>query len=107
MSDDTENARQRDIRDRIARFMHTDQQVRPKEVSREEAQTLRAASGRLDRLLKKFTEAEETQRQENREKEAEALRAAAGRLDSLLAGVTGKASMPELKLRRLKRDKTP
>jgi len=106
MSDDTENA-QRAIRDRIARFMHTDEQLRPKEVSQEEAQTLRAASGRLERLLKKFTEAEETQRQQDREKEAEALRAAARRLDSLLAGVTGKATMPELKLRRLKTDETP
>lgn len=106
MSDDTENAR-RDIRDRISRFMHADGQVRRKEVSPEEAQSLKAASGRLDRLLKKFTEADEAGCQENREKEAEALRTAACRLDSLLAGVTGKASMPALKLRRLKKDKTP
>ncbi len=104
---DTDNDRQRDIRDRIASFMQADEQVGRKEVSPEEAQTLRAASDRLDRLLNQFAEAEEAQRQQDREKEAEALRAAAGRLDCLLAGVTGKASMPALKLRRLKRDKTP
>ena len=104
---DTDNGRQPNIRDRIASFMQADGQVRRREVSPEEAQALKAASGRLDRLLQGFADAEEAQRQQIREKEAEALRAAAGRLDSLLAGVTGKASMPALKLRRLKRDKTP
>lgn len=104
MSDDSENGRQSDIRARIAGFMRTDEQVRRKEVSQEEAQTLKAASNRLDRMLKEFADAEEAQRKEEQGKEVEALRAAAGRLDCLLAGVTGKGSMPELKLR--KRDRT-
>src|SRR5579864_4729414 len=106
MSDDTGNGRQGDVRDRIASFMRAEGQVRRKEVSQEEAQALRAASDRLDRLLRKFAEAEEGRRNEARENEVQALRTAAGRLDCLLAGMTGKGNMPELKLRRPKRDKT-
>jgi len=106
MSDDTDHGRQRELRERIASLMQTDPQVRRTDVSQEEAQTLRAASDRLDHLLKGFADAEEAQHQEAREKELQTLRAAAGRLDSLLAGMTGKGSMPELKVRRRKRDMT-
>jgi uncharacterized protein YlxW (UPF0749 family) len=97
MSDDTDNGRQRDVRDRIASLMQSDGQVRRKEVSQEEAKTLRAASDRLDRLLKEFDEAEEARHKQASEKEVQTLRAAIGRLDCLLAGVTGNGGMPELK----------
>jgi hypothetical protein len=106
MSDDTDNSRQSDVRDRIASLMRTIGQARPKEVSQDEAQTLKAASDHLDRLLKEFADAEDARGKEAREREAQTLRAAAGRLDCLLAGVTGKEAMPELKLRRPKKDKT-
>jgi hypothetical protein len=83
--------------------MQTERQARPKEVTKEDAQTLQAAAGRLDHLLTKI---EETRRKEIREKDLQSLRAAAGRLDSLLAGVTGKETLPELKLRRPRKDAT-
>jgi hypothetical protein len=83
--------------------MQRDGQARPKEVTQEEAQTLKAAAGRLDQLLK---EIEEARCKELREKDLQTLRAAACRLDSLLAGVTGTEAMPELKLRRLNKDAT-
>jgi hypothetical protein len=98
MPDDTDS-QQRDLRNRIASFMQADGQVRRK-VSQAEAQTLSAASTRLDRLLKGFDEDEDVRRKEAREKEFQSLRAAVGRLDRMLAGVTGKGSMPKLKLRR-------
>jgi ElaB/YqjD/DUF883 family membrane-anchored ribosome-binding protein len=86
--------------------MVRDAQVRGKEVTQEETQTLRAASDRLDQLLKEFADAEEARCKEVRETEVQALRTAACRLDRLLAGVTWKEAMPELKLRRPKKDTT-
>jgi hypothetical protein len=50
-------------------------------------------------MLKEIAEAEEARC-------VETLRAAACRLDRLLAGITGKADMPELKLRRSRKDTT-
>ena len=102
MSTDANNSPQVDVRDRIANFMQTDGQVRPKEMAQEDIQTLRAAAGRLDQLL---NEIEEARRKEAREKDMKMLQAATSCLDHLLAGMTGKEAMPELKLRP-KRDTT-
>ena len=102
MSTDANNSPQVDVRDRIANFMKTDGQVRPKEMAQEDVQTLRAAAGRLDQLL---NEIEEARRKEAREKDMKMLQAATSCLDHLLAGMTGKEAMPELKLRP-KRDTT-
>lgn len=101
MSTDANNSGQSDVRDRIASFMRMEAQARPKEVAQEDVQTLRAAAGRLDQLL---NEIEEARCKEDREKEVQTLRVAAYRLDRLLAGITGKEIMPELKLRRPKKD---
>lgn len=95
-----------DVRQRIAKFMQAEAKIRRKDVSQEDAQTLRAAANRLNHLLKEFDDAEEARRKEVRQKEVEALRAAALRLDSLLNGVTGKAAMPKVKLRSPKKDLT-
>jgi hypothetical protein len=97
MSTDSNNSEQDDVRERIASFMRTEAQARPKELAQEDFETLRAGAGRLDQLL---NEIEEARCKEVREKDAQTLRVAADRLDRLLAGVTGKEIMPELKLRR-------
>ena len=102
MSSDGNNSGPSDVRDRIASFMRTEAQARPKEVAQEDVQTLRAAAGRLDQLLNKI---EEARWKEDREKDVQTLRAAAYRLDRLLAGITGKEIMPELKLRRSKENR--
>ncbi len=99
MSTDNNNNRQGDVRYRIASFMQAEGQARRKEVTQEDVRTLRAAACRLDQMLKEIAEAEEARC-------VETLRAAGCRLDRLLAGVTGKAAMPELKLRRPKKDTT-
>jgi hypothetical protein len=106
MSGDTDNSGQGDVRDRIVSLMRTMGQARTKVFSQEEGQTLRAAANRLDQLLKEFADAEEARRKEARNKEIQTLRVAAGRLDRFLTGITGKQALPELKLRRPKKDKT-
>ena len=99
MSTDTNNNRQADVRFRIASIMQAEEQARRKEVTQEDVRTLRAAACRLDQMLKEIAEAEEARC-------VETLRAAACRLDRLLAGITGKAAMPELKLRRSRKGTT-
>jgi hypothetical protein len=103
MSTDSNNGEQSDVRARIASFMRTEAQARPRDVAQEDVQTLRAGAGRLDQLLNQI---EESRRKEEREKDVKTLRAAADRLDRLLAGITGKEIMPELKLRRSKENRT-
>ena len=49
---------------------------------------------------------EQARRKEVTQEDVRTLRAAACRLDRLLAGITGKAAMPELKLRRSRKDTT-
>ena len=49
---------------------------------------------------------EQARRKEVTQEDVRTLRAAACRLDRLLDGVTGKAAMPELKLRRSRKDTT-
>jgi hypothetical protein len=102
MSTDSSNGDQSDVRQRIASFMRTEAQARPKEVAQEDVQILRAGASRLDQLLSQI---EEARCKEKREKDVQTLRAAADRLDRLLAGITGKEIMPELKLRLYKENR--
>jgi len=71
MSDEKQNP-ERNFRARIASFIQADQPSRCKQLTEEEAQTLKAASGRLARSP------------QLKQEEVRALTDAAGRLDRLL-----------------------
>ena len=72
----------RDVRERIAGFVQADLQASRKPITGEDAQKLRVATGRLDRLL---TEAAEQSRSKQlSEEDLRVLKAAAERLDQLL-----------------------
>ena len=83
MSDEKQNP-ERNFRARIASFIQTDQPSRCKQLTEEEAQTLKAASGRLDQLLARIAEEERARSPQLKQEEVRALTDAAGRLDRLL-----------------------
>jgi hypothetical protein len=90
MRDENPQDREREVRDRIAGFIQANEQARSKQVSGEELQTLKAAAGRLDQLLRDADEAN-----------LQVLKTAAARLDRLLAGIAeGKDVVAGLKRRR-------
>ena len=83
MSDKDRNP-QRDVQERIASFIQSDQTSQRKQLTAEEAQTLKAASGRLDQLLARIAEEERARSTQLKQEEVRALSDAAGRLDRLL-----------------------
>ena len=83
MSDEAQNP-ERDFRERIAGVIRTDQTSRRKQLTEEEALTLKAASGRLDQLLARIAEEERARSTQLKQEEVRALSDAAGRLDRLL-----------------------
>jgi hypothetical protein len=94
MGDENKKDREREVRDRIAGFMQANEQARKKQVTGEELQTLKAAAGRLDQLLKDTADAD-----------LQSLRAAGERLDRLLADIAaGKNVLTDLTRRRTKTD---
>jgi hypothetical protein len=94
MGDENKQDREREVRERIAGFMQANEQARKKQVAGEELQTLKAAAGRLDQLLKDTANAD-----------LQALRAAGERLDRLLADIAaGKDLVSDLTRQRAKKD---
>jgi hypothetical protein len=82
MSDENQNPGP-DFRQRIANFIRADQSSR-RQLSEEEAQTLKAASGRLDQLLASIAEEERARSTQLKQEDVRALSDATGRLDRLL-----------------------
>jgi hypothetical protein len=90
MGDENPQDREREVRDRIAGFIQANEQARNKQVTGEELQTLKAAAGRLDQLLRDASDAN-----------LQVLKTAATRLDRLLADIAaGKDVVADLKRRR-------
>ena len=89
--------RERNVRERILTFVQADEQARRTRLTEEEAQTLSAAAGRLDQLLKRVAEEEQARSKQLKDEDLQALRAAAGRLDRLLTRATEKEAVTELK----------
>jgi hypothetical protein len=81
MSDESRNPQ---LRERIASFIQADRASQRKQLTAEEAQTLKAASGRLDQLLARIAEEERARSTQLKQEEVRALSDAAGRLDRLL-----------------------
>jgi hypothetical protein len=99
MSNDDNQDRERNVRDRIATFVKAHMQVKGTQATDEELQTLRRAAERLDQLLADAAADEQARRKRAKEEEAQALRVAAARLDQLLTDIARKETAPELKLR--------
>jgi len=99
MSNDNNQDRERNVRDRIATFVQAHGQAKGKQATDEELQTLRRAVGRLDQLLADVAADEPARRKRAKDEEAQALRVAAARLDQLLRDIARKEAAPELKLR--------
>ena len=78
----------RDVRERIAGFIEAGLQAAHKPITREDAQKLKAATGRLDRLLTEV--AQQSRSKQLSEEDLRVLKAAAGRLDQMLGGISGK-----------------
>jgi hypothetical protein len=94
MASDDNEEQQRQVRQRIARFMQADQ-GRKKQVSDAELQALRSAVDRLDHLLADGAKAD-----------LDALRSATARLDRLLAEIaSGKDVAAEFRQPRTKKTK--
>lgn len=106
MSNDENHNREREVRERIASFVQTDEPARRKRITQEELETLRAAAGRLDQLLARVAEDQQARSQQITDEDRRALSAAAGRLDHLLTRAAGKEAVTELKPRRPKKDIT-
>ncbi len=105
MSNDDNQDRERNVRNRIATFVQAHEQAKGKRATDEELRTLRRAVGRLDQLLADAAADEQARRTRAKEEEAQALRVAAARLDQLLTDIARKEAAPELKLRhRRKKD---
>jgi hypothetical protein len=104
MSNDDNQDRERNVRDRIATFVQAHKQAKGKQAADEELQTLRRAVGRLDQLLADAAADEQARRKRAEEEEAQALRVAAARLDQLLTDIAKKEAAPELKLRHRARN---
>lgn len=93
------NNHERDLRERIARFMQSESHSASEQTSEDDARTLRFASGNLDRLLAGNREYDRSK--ETREEDLKVLKAAAGKLDRLLRQ-SSEAAIGELRLRRKK-----
>lgn len=79
-----------ELRERIASLLRANDQALKKQITDEEVRTLKAAAGRLDRMLKAAVEAD-----------GQALKSAAARLDQLLEHmVSGKDVSRGLKRRQ-------
>jgi len=90
MNSENDQARERDLRERIARLIRANQQARRKPLTDDERQKLNAAARRLDQMLK--AAADEGQ---------QLLKTAAVRLDQLLKDIAaGKDVTNNLKRRR-------
>ena len=76
MNDEDSQGRERELGERIASLMQSIGQGSEKPVSGDELQKLKAAAGRLDRMLKEAADADR-----------QALKDAAGRLDQLLVDI--------------------
>jgi len=96
MSNDDNQDRERDVRDRIGNFMKADERAEGKQAADEELQTLRLAVGRLDEVLADNAAEEQVQRKRAAEQEIQVLRAAAARLDRLLTAIARNEAIPEL-----------
>ena len=94
--------RDRAVRDRIASLMKADIPPR-KQITQDEVEELKAASGRLDRMLADAAAEERARQMQRMEEDIAQLRAAAGRLDRLLSAVARNEPVSELKLRRRNR----
>lgn len=104
MSNDDNQSRARDVRDRIASFMQADEHARRKPVTEADVQTLRAAAERLDQLLADVAKDEQVPSKQFTDEDLHKFRAAAGRLDQLLARVAGKEVVTEWKQRSRKKN---
>jgi hypothetical protein len=90
MGDEKTDDPEREVRDRIASRMQATEQGSKKESSGEELQRLKAASSRLDQMLRAAAESD-----------LQALRIATARLDQLLVDIgAGKNVITDLKRRR-------
>ena len=90
MHNEDNQDRERDLRERIASLMRSNEQARKKPITSEERQKLQSAASRLDRMLTSTADADR-----------EALKGAAARLDQLLADIRkGKDVTAKLQRRR-------
>jgi hypothetical protein len=102
MPDDNAQNREDAVRDRIARLMQADAPPR-KQITQDEVEELKAASGRLDRMLGDAAAEERAREKQRLEEDVAQLKAAAGRLDRLLTAMARNEPVSELKLRRRNR----
>jgi hypothetical protein len=92
MSSDDHQDDARTVGDRIAEVIHANEHAPKKNLTAAELQKLKAAAGRLDRLLSDAANAE-----------SEELKTAVSRLDQLLKNINaGKDVAPALRLRKTK-----
>ena len=90
MNHDDNQARERELRERIANLMRSNEQARKKPITSEEREKLKSAASRLDKMLESTAEADR-----------QTLNGAAARLDQLLADIRkGKDVTAKLKSRR-------
>ena len=95
MSNEDNQDRELELRERIAGLIRANQQAQKRPVTDDELQKLKTAAGRLDLLLQDATNADQ-----------QALDNAAARLDRLLEDIrVGKDVSADLKLRREQRNK--
>jgi hypothetical protein len=90
MNHEENKDRERDLRERIASLMRSNEQARKKPIMSEERQKLRSAANRLDQMLQSSADADR-----------QVLKGAAVRLDQLLADIRkGKDISAKVKRRR-------
>lgn len=90
MNNDQNKDRERELRERIASLMHSNDQARRKPITADERQKLKSAADRLDQMLQSAVDANQ-----------QALKGAAVRLGQLLADIRkGKDVSAKLKRRR-------
>lgn len=94
------DSHERDLRERIARFMQAETPAEPEQTSEDDARTLRFAAGNLDRLLSEIREYDRSK--QTREEDLRVLKAAAGKLDRLLKQSAEAAATAEPKQLRRK-----
>jgi K+-transporting ATPase c subunit len=95
MTDENEQNREQELRERIASLIRANNHAGKKKLSREEAQALQTAASRLDHLLAQSAHAEQ-----------QILRIAATRLDELLKNLTRGKDVAKILKRRDDRDET-
>ena len=90
MNHEQNKDRERELRERIASLMRSNEQARKKPITSEERQKLKSAADRLDQMLQSSADADR-----------QVLKSAAVRLDQLLADIRkGKDISAKLKRRR-------